>query len=306
MSVKKYDLKTQSELKVSTHFKVKEFRSFSNTYNKLFSNEVLISTELISKLEMLRDKLGCSIIIINGYRCKEHNTKVGGATNSTHLTGYAADICCTTINGIISGKKVCCVAQDLGFKGIGYMKNNHVHLDMSPTRVWYGDETKKEYGSYYSLTRHGIDFYKYFGFEKQEVQEAKIKDEPASWAVNSWNKAISLGITDGTNPSAYITREQAITIVLRKKMNKNITIQNACSYAYEQKYADGTNLKNYATRGHCCTFIYRILSGNNKASIDDSVKYCIDKGIIKGDGNNYRLNDSCQRQEFITMLFRFN
>ena len=301
--VKKYNLIKQGEEKVSKHFKVKEFRSYSNTYNKLFSNEVLISEELVKKLEELRDALGCKIEIINGYRCKEHNAKVGGAKNSTHLLGYAADICCTVSNGIIPAKKVCCIAQDLGFKGIGYMRNNHVHLDMSPTRTWYGDETKKENGTYYSLTKHKIDFYKYFGFEKKKPKNEK--DKPALWAVNSWNKAISLGITDGSNPTAYITREQAITILLRKRMNKKITIQNACSYAYEQGYTDGTNLKKYATREHCCTFIYRILSGNNRATLNESIKYCIDKNILRGDGKGYRLKDNCQRQEFIEMLFRY-
>ena len=68
--VKRYNLIKQGEEKVSEHFKVKEFRSYSNTYNKLFSNEVLISEELIKKLEELRTVLGCKIEIINGYRCK--------------------------------------------------------------------------------------------------------------------------------------------------------------------------------------------------------------------------------------------
>lgn len=302
MSVKKYNLKTQGEERISTNFKVKEFKSYSNTYNKLFSNDVLISTELVQKLEMLRSKLNCKITIINGYRCKEHNTKVGGSKNSTHLLGYAADVSCSNT----SGKIVCCVAQDLGFKGIGYMSNNHVHLDMSPTRTWYGDETKKENGTYYSLTKHGVDFYKYFNVSKSDINKINTvkKDEPASWAVN-WNKSVSLGLIDGSNPSSYITREQAITIVLRKKLNKNITVQNACSYAYEQGYTDGSNLKLFATREQCCTLIYRILSGNNKATMDISVNYCISKGILKGDGTNYKLKENCQRQAFVEMLFRY-
>lgn len=40
----------------------------------------------------LRNKLNKAVIISSGYRCKELNVKVGGAPNSQHLYGQAADI----------------------------------------------------------------------------------------------------------------------------------------------------------------------------------------------------------------------
>lgn len=43
-------------------------------------------------LQILRDCLGESIIINSAYRCKDHNKKVGGKTNSSHLKGLATDI----------------------------------------------------------------------------------------------------------------------------------------------------------------------------------------------------------------------
>ena len=46
---------------------------------------------IVNVLQPLRDKLKKPIIITSGYRCKNLNTLVGGASNSQHLYGQAAD-----------------------------------------------------------------------------------------------------------------------------------------------------------------------------------------------------------------------
>ena len=43
-------------------------------------------------LDPLRDIYGKPIYVASGYRCQELNKAVGGARNSQHLTGTAADI----------------------------------------------------------------------------------------------------------------------------------------------------------------------------------------------------------------------
>ena len=43
-------------------------------------------------LQPLRDHLGKPVVVSSGYRCKDLNKKVGGAENSQHLKGEAADI----------------------------------------------------------------------------------------------------------------------------------------------------------------------------------------------------------------------
>lgn len=43
-------------------------------------------------LDPAREKLGSPIVVNSGYRCPKHNKEVGGATNSQHLLGQAADI----------------------------------------------------------------------------------------------------------------------------------------------------------------------------------------------------------------------
>ena len=46
----------------------------------------------VEVLQPLRDFLGKPVVISSGYRCRELNEKVGGVSNSQHLTGEAADI----------------------------------------------------------------------------------------------------------------------------------------------------------------------------------------------------------------------
>ena len=52
-------------------------------------NLKLLATNI---LQPLRDKLGYAIHVNSGYRCLKLNTAVGGASNSQHVTGQAADL----------------------------------------------------------------------------------------------------------------------------------------------------------------------------------------------------------------------
>ena len=45
-------------------------------------------------LDPARQKLGRPIHVNSGYRCEAHNRQVGGAPNSQHTKGEAADLCC--------------------------------------------------------------------------------------------------------------------------------------------------------------------------------------------------------------------
>lgn len=48
--------------------------------------------ELMEFLDGLRSAWGSPIKVTSGYRCPQLNKKVGGASTSAHLVGYAADI----------------------------------------------------------------------------------------------------------------------------------------------------------------------------------------------------------------------
>lgn len=77
-------------MKLSTNFSLDEFASADGTAP---NGEVLKNlTELAKNLEVLRKHLGQPIRVTSGFRSKEHNKKIGGATNSYHVLGMAADI----------------------------------------------------------------------------------------------------------------------------------------------------------------------------------------------------------------------
>lgn len=74
--------------KLSEHFSEDEFDCYccGEGGNK-------ISPILIRELEKLREECGNYPLYINsGYRCPRHNWEVGGATNSQHVQGTAADV----------------------------------------------------------------------------------------------------------------------------------------------------------------------------------------------------------------------
>lgn len=107
--------------KISPHFRVKEFQS------KDGNEEILIAYELIKVLEKIREHFNSPVIINSGYRTPWWNTQVGGAKNSYHCKGMAADI---RIKGV-STHKIAKYASE-------YMKNyggvirytNFVHVDV--------------------------------------------------------------------------------------------------------------------------------------------------------------------------------
>jgi len=80
---------------MTEHFKKEEFRSKDGAH---FPYEVKQNLKVLAEqLEVLREHFQKPININSGYRSPEHNAKVGGAENSQHLLGKAADV---VIDGI--------------------------------------------------------------------------------------------------------------------------------------------------------------------------------------------------------------
>lgn len=86
---------------LSKNFSYEEMIASATAKAKKIDNSA--SPEIRKKLEKLckevlqpiRDKYGHAITITSGYRCPKLNAAVGGAKNSQHLFGEAADIKCT-------------------------------------------------------------------------------------------------------------------------------------------------------------------------------------------------------------------
>ena len=93
-----------SNAKLSEHFTLGELTksgSHPEVYNIPSHEAIANLTNLTKWLEVLRERAaspdpskgrGVPIIINSGYRSPQLNRKIGGAANSNHLTGCAADI----------------------------------------------------------------------------------------------------------------------------------------------------------------------------------------------------------------------
>lgn len=109
-----------------THFKVNEFKCHDG------SDEVLIDKKLVAWLEYIRSILDNKPIYINsGYRTKSYNTKIGGAKNSYHMKGMAADIRSKNFKPI----DIALAAESLGIPGIILYKT-FVHIDTRQKKYW--------------------------------------------------------------------------------------------------------------------------------------------------------------------------
>ena len=75
-------------MKENPYFKIDEFKC------KCCGNipEGMPSDELIDTLVNIREHFDKPLTINSGYRCPEHNKKIGGAPSSRHTFGDAADI----------------------------------------------------------------------------------------------------------------------------------------------------------------------------------------------------------------------
>ena len=75
---------------MTTHFKLSEFACKSGAG---MSPAVRANIERLAKnLQVLRDEVKMPIRINSGHRSEAHNKAVGGAVNSQHVLGTAADI----------------------------------------------------------------------------------------------------------------------------------------------------------------------------------------------------------------------
>jgi len=76
---------TLNNFRLTAHFKLSEFECKC-------CHRVKIDDQLVSILEAVRADVGKPVIVTSGYRCEPHNRDVGGANDSDHLYGWAADI----------------------------------------------------------------------------------------------------------------------------------------------------------------------------------------------------------------------
>ena len=92
---------------------------------------ILIDTEALIRLDILRSLMGKPLIINSGYRSPQHNKNVGGSPNSKHKLGRAFDI---SINNL-DKEKLYETAKKVGFTGFGKY-DTFLHVDTARPREW--------------------------------------------------------------------------------------------------------------------------------------------------------------------------
>lgn len=131
-----------SKVQLATNFASTEF----DCHGKDCCSTTLVDQKLVTYLQKIRDHFGKTVTINSGYRCATHNKSIGGATNSYHTKGQAADIAVDGVKPI----EVARYAEELGILGIGLYetdKDGHfVHVDTRTSKsFWYGQgEAKRD------------------------------------------------------------------------------------------------------------------------------------------------------------------
>jgi zinc D-Ala-D-Ala carboxypeptidase len=106
------------------HFKSSEFDSPDKEGTGEYMQQAFLD-----KLIEARKLAGIPFIVNSGYRTQNHNTKVGGEPNSSHMRGWACDL------GFKNGSQAYTIfnaLQRAGFNRLG-MYRSWIHCDCDPT-----------------------------------------------------------------------------------------------------------------------------------------------------------------------------
>lgn len=127
--------------KLTNNFNLSEFECKCGcTMPEFVKNNII---ELAENLQVLRDEVG-KLDLTNAYRCKAHNADVGGATNSQHLTGKAADVKSETKSPGEIAETVNDLMKNERFKTGGIGKyNTFTHVDIRGYKARWSKTTKK-------------------------------------------------------------------------------------------------------------------------------------------------------------------
>lgn len=225
--VKTYSLKKDGETQLSKNFKVREFYCHDG------SDKILIDTELVEILQSIRDAFGKPITINSAYRNATYNKKIGGAKNSQHVYGKAADI---RVNGVPPFAVAAWMERHIESAGkhtCGYYPIQlfcHVDSRSAPTLFQEYSRGKTRGVSTFGF---GTKYEQYLKEEEEVTQEQfnsmmdaylaeKAKENPSEWSQEARDWAVNNGIVEGDGNGTYrwksaVTREEMAQMLMRLK-----------------------------------------------------------------------------------------
>jgi hypothetical protein len=83
--------------------------------------------KLIKVADRVREHFSNKITVSSGRRCAKHNARVGGVSNSRHLSGRAMDFC---VSGFSSESVLAYVQKQPEIRYAYAIDNNFVHMDI--------------------------------------------------------------------------------------------------------------------------------------------------------------------------------
>ncbi|MCH9664311.1 MAG: DUF882 domain-containing protein [Gammaproteobacteria bacterium] len=92
---------------------------------------------LIAALENMREEYGKPMKINSAYRTRQHNTNVGGVSNSQHRKGRAVDV---HIDNQEDGDRLEELAHKYLIGGVGRY-NSFIHIDSRGTKAYWDKRT---------------------------------------------------------------------------------------------------------------------------------------------------------------------
>ena len=112
---------------------MKNFR-LSEFTCKCGCGQSLMNKDFLERIDWARDLAGVPFAITSGYRCPDHNRKVG-STSTNHVRGVAADIVCTVGPNRL---KIVKALLDTGFRRLG-IHRQFIHADVNegPESIWF-------------------------------------------------------------------------------------------------------------------------------------------------------------------------
>ena len=114
-----------SRKRLSEHFTIGEFECPC-------CGAAEVDPALIALLEKIRAHFGWKVIVTSGYRCKKHNREVGGAADSFHCRGMAADI---NVEGVAPPRVADCAEELLGGGGGVGRYAGWTHVDVRAVKA---------------------------------------------------------------------------------------------------------------------------------------------------------------------------
>jgi zinc D-Ala-D-Ala carboxypeptidase len=120
----------QKDFRISKNFKLSEFTKQNGVDFMLFDIDSIlnISSLCCNILQPISDKLNYKITVSSGFRTVVHNESVGGADNSQHLVGEAADIICQNLREVFEFIKTSLIFDQLIFEYSKKTKTFWIHV----------------------------------------------------------------------------------------------------------------------------------------------------------------------------------